>query len=118
MSETRGDQKTPVACDLSALDPGEKERHAELASHLRQAVIRVEEIPHGFTATITESSRLAEDLEEWVKLEAKCCPFLSFQVTPRPGEGDRTVRITGPEGTKEFLRAHYGFGAGREGAGA
>lgn len=108
----------PVACDLGALEPGEKERHAELARHLRQAVIRVEEIPGGFAATITESSEVAHDLDEWVRLEAKCCPFLRFEVTPHPGEGDRKVKITGPRGTKDFLRAHYGFGTREESAGA
>jgi hypothetical protein len=37
--------------------------------------------------------------------ERDCCPFLTFQLTAEPHMGALTVRITGPDGTKEFLKS-------------
>ena len=33
------------------------------------------------------------------------CPFLRFQLTAEPNLGPLTIRITGPEGTKELLKS-------------
>jgi hypothetical protein len=37
--------------------------------------------------------------------ERECCPFLTFQLTAEPKMGALTLRITGPEGTKESLKS-------------
>jgi hypothetical protein len=110
MSSSQECRSAPVACDLGAFGPGDRERHAELAKILRGAVIRVEEIEHGFTATLPSDRKTTAALEEWVGLEARCCPFLSFDLREDAAGGERVVAITGPEGTRAFLRAHYGFG--------
>jgi hypothetical protein len=43
-----------------------------------------------------------------VAAERVCCPFLTFEVVAQPNHGPLLVRITGPEGSKEFLRAILG----------
>jgi hypothetical protein len=37
--------------------------------------------------------------------ERECCPFLRFELTAEPKMRALTIRITGPEGTKQFLRS-------------
>jgi len=37
--------------------------------------------------------------------ERECCPFLTFELTAEPKMGALTIRITGPESTKQFLRS-------------
>jgi hypothetical protein len=37
--------------------------------------------------------------------ERECCPFLAFELVAEPNLGPVTVRVTGPTGTKEFLRS-------------
>ncbi|HXZ31756.1 MAG TPA: hypothetical protein VEH30_05705 [Terriglobales bacterium] len=39
--------------------------------------------------------------------ERDCCPFLTLQLTAEPQMGAITVRITGPNGTKEFLKSTF-----------
>jgi hypothetical protein len=36
--------------------------------------------------------------------ERECCPFLAFELVAKPNQGPLIVRVTGPAGTKEFLR--------------
>lgn len=36
--------------------------------------------------------------------ERECCPFLAFEVIALPDKGPVIVRVTGPAGTKEFLK--------------
>jgi len=53
--------------------------------------------------------------QEWLTLlaelmiaERECCPFLRFQLTAEPQIGEITLQITGPAGTKEFVKTTFG----------
>jgi len=37
--------------------------------------------------------------------ERRCCPFMTFEVVVAPSSGPIWLRMTGPEGTREVLRA-------------
>ena len=41
---------------------------------------------------------------EAIVAERECCPFLTFELTAQPNMGPVSVRVTGPAGTKEFLK--------------
>jgi hypothetical protein len=45
---------------------------------------------------------------ELIVAERECCPFLTFEVIALPNRGPLLVRVTGPDGTKEFLRTLLG----------
>jgi hypothetical protein len=36
--------------------------------------------------------------------ERECCPFLTFEFVAQAGMGPGIVRLTGPAGTKDFLK--------------
>ena len=38
----------------------------------------------------------------------KCCPFLTFEFVAQPSMGPIVVRVTGPAGTKNFLKTVLG----------
>lgn len=43
---------------------------------------------------------------EWLAMERRCCPFLTFhlEISERPGH---RLTITGPDGTAEFIQAEF-----------
>jgi hypothetical protein len=41
---------------------------------------------------------------ELILAERECCPFLTFELTAQPNMGPMIVRMTGPAGTKDFLK--------------
>ena len=43
-------------------------------------------------------------VRELITAERECCPFLTFEVTAQPIVGTVSVRVTGPPGTKDFLK--------------
>lgn len=47
---------------------------------------------------------------EFITLERRCCPFLSFSLDSEREQGSYSIRITGRPGVKEFLRDAYKLG--------
>jgi hypothetical protein len=41
---------------------------------------------------------------EMISFESRCCQFLDFQLDVKRGGASITLRLTGGEGVKEFLR--------------
>jgi hypothetical protein len=46
-----------------------------------------------------------EDLARFIANERKCCPFVNFELTVAAGSDHVVLRMTGPAGTREVLRA-------------
>ena len=44
---------------------------------------------------------------ELIVAERECCPFLTFELVALPNKGPLIVRVTGPDGTKEFVRSVF-----------
>jgi hypothetical protein len=38
-----------------------------------------------------------------VVAERSCCPFFRFELVFEPGGGEILLRVSGPEGTKQFI---------------
>ncbi len=93
----------PVACALS--DPQMREREATLVAHFRSGVISVAELTDGYAFQLPGDRKWLELVSELMIAERECCPFLTFQLTAEPNMGTLTLRISGPDGSKEFARA-------------
>ena len=90
--------------DMRAFSHDEKLRYGSLINRLFERVQAVEELPDGL-----ELRLLAEDssilvASEWITLERRCCTFLNFELEVKPGAGSLCLRITGPAGTRKFLK--------------
>jgi hypothetical protein len=95
-------QEPPLACILEAIPEAERSAHVTLASELfGQRVQERQDMPHGYAFRFSPDT-LAE-LARFLTNERRCCPFLSFEIAIASSGGPVWLRITGPEGTREFL---------------
>ena len=95
----------PIACDLNALTPAERERRRTLVGALARAIVGRAELDHGFELRVDSAKLDLPALAEWIALERRCCPFLQFRVELAAGDGPVTITLSGGDGVKDFLRA-------------
>jgi hypothetical protein len=98
-----GSHEVPIACCLTSAELGE--RRATLLAQFRSAVIETEELQEGYAFRFPGDGERIELIAEVIVAERKCCRFLAFEVAALPNMGPVIVRVIGPAGTKEFLRA-------------
>jgi hypothetical protein len=107
--------ETPLACRLDALGPTGRARHAALVAELASTAPVVEELAEGFAFRFPSRPYLFLRVAEWIGLERECCPFLAIRLELDHAERSLRVSVTGPAGTKDFLRAELppALGGGR-----
>jgi hypothetical protein len=91
-----------VACCLSNAEL--RKRVATLVARFDSAVIATEELPDGYVFRVPGDKKWMGVLWEAIMAERECCPFLTFELTAQPNMGPVSVRVTGPAGTKDFLK--------------
>ena len=101
-------------CNLGALNVAQRERHQKLGRLLRSAVVEKTELENGY-AFVLDLGRLPADsageafcvveVAEWVDLESRYCPFLSFGVELEPKAKTVRLRLTGARGVKAVLES-------------
>jgi hypothetical protein len=96
---------SPLACDLTALDPAQRERRGALAARLTAAREEVRELPDGYAFRFASDPSTCLAVMEFVTLERRCCPFLDFVLDVEREGGPLWLRLTGREGVKPFLEA-------------
>jgi hypothetical protein len=98
----RTSDKTPVACSLP--DAELRKREATLLAQFRSAVVTTEELPDGYAFRVPGNKKWIAVVAELIVAERECCPFLTFELAAEPNMGPVIVRVTGPAGTKDFLK--------------
>jgi len=93
----------PVACCLS--DSDLRIRESTLLAQFKTAVIEREELENGYLFRILGDNKSIALVAELIIAERECCPFLKFEMSLEPAMGPINVRMTGPAGTKEFLKS-------------
>ena len=92
----------PVACSLGDAELGERE--ATLLAQFRPGVVETEELEDGYAFRIPGDASGIRLVAELIVAERECCPFLAFELAAEPNKGPIILRVTGPNGAKEFLR--------------
>jgi hypothetical protein len=105
---TNDQNAIPLACDLSAIDAAERERHVLTAKELFGAVLEVHELPDGYAFRLPLDNVLLQSAAEWIANERLCCPFFSFSLKVEPQSTALWVALTGDEDVKAFIRAEFG----------
>ena len=95
----------PVACCLT--DSEFRKREATLLAQFKSAVIATEELPDGYVFRVPGDKRSMNVVWQLIVAERECCPFLTFELTAQPNMGQVSVRVTGPVGTKDFLKTNF-----------
>jgi CHASE1-domain containing sensor protein len=98
-----------LACNLNALTSEQRQERAELAKLIQAQTQELQELSNGYAFRLPSSSTLFLELAEFVHLERHCCPFFKFELELEANEGPLWLRITGPEGSKEFMKTEVGF---------
>jgi hypothetical protein len=97
---------SPFACDIMALDPAARKRHFDvLGPRLRARKQTVRELPDGYEFSWPGDRETVDMVFEWAAGERRCCPFFDIEIRMGREGGPLWLRLTGREGTKEFIRA-------------
>ncbi|KKC49879.1 hypothetical protein VE23_12680 [Paenibacillus sp. D9] len=62
------------------------------------------ELENGYQYHFPGDAETLRLVNEWVSMERKCCPFLTFTVITRNEMEPILLQLTGDEQAKEFLR--------------
>jgi hypothetical protein len=99
-----GGYNIPIACTLDAIPADERSAHSSLAAQLfGQLIQEHRELADGHEFRFRLES--LEALARFIANERKCCPFVNFDLAIVAGSDHLTLRMTGPAGTRELLRA-------------
>jgi hypothetical protein len=90
----------PVACTLTDADVVTRRQDA-LRALLARGTAR--EIQDGWEVVFPGDVALVE-IAMIVEGERECCSFLRFEIVCAEGMGPMTLRVRGPDGTRDFLR--------------
>jgi hypothetical protein len=100
--DTTMSEDNRIACCLS--DAELRKRVATLLARFGSAVIATEELPDGYVFCVPGDKNWMAAVWEAIVAERECCPFLTFELTAQPNMGPLSVRVSGPAGTKGFLK--------------
>jgi len=100
-----GSDDIPIVCCLTTAEL--REREATLLAHFRSAVIGTEELRDGYAFRVPGDGKWIGLIAELIVAERGCCPFLTFEFFAEPSMGPVIVRVTGPAGTKDFLKTVF-----------
>lgn len=93
----------PFACDMTAIPAEQRGAHHALIRRLMTDVVEhIAELADGLAFRFPAEAY--EDVTEFVKRERLCCPVLAFALEVSPNQGPLELRLTGPEGVKDFIR--------------
>jgi hypothetical protein len=96
------DQPPIIACTLGSAE--KLERKAMLERELVPSIQEVEERADGYVLWFDRVDGRLATIAGFVELESRCCAFLDFEIRVESA-GDRiALGVSGPEGTKEFLK--------------
>ncbi|WP_321477992.1 hypothetical protein [uncultured Paludibaculum sp.] len=87
----------------SALTDVESERFQMLTHRVIRSAQGRSELSDGFRYLLDNDTAKISEVAEWISLERKNCPFVSFTLRLTPA-GDLTLDLRGPDGVKELLQ--------------
>jgi hypothetical protein len=103
-AETGPAKKSPIACDMSAIEPGRRAQHIATGGEVFSAAAEIRELSDGYAFRLPNESDTLLKTTEFISLERLCCPFLGFFLEVGPEGGPVWLRLTGREGVKPFIR--------------
>lgn len=100
-------EKEDLDCSLS---PAEQAVRSSEFGALDHALVGCERLENGVRLAYRDDPGLVAALDELVRKEAECCPFLAFTVDA--GDGKVGVTITAPAGAEALFDAILGLAGG------
>ena len=96
------DSKHPeIACTLTS--PELMARKATVIASLKRQVLESKELPDGFAYRFHGDDAVVDELTDFIKTERQCCSFFTFDLSVKGDKSVAWLKLTGPEGAKEFI---------------
>src|SRR6266536_6532861 len=102
--------ESPFACNVLVLSPELRKRHfEELGPALLKLTKSRRELPDGYELEFPADNKTYQLLTEWTFQERLCCPFFDIVLRLDREGGPLWLRLTGRQGTKEFIKEELGI---------
>jgi hypothetical protein len=108
IGQDTGKKETPFMCSLEKTLTKEQREHKK-ALTLKMATARIErrELENGYVFRFRPEGVSFAEVADWVATERVCCPFFDLAIEAERENGPLSLRITGREGVKEFIRTEF-----------
>jgi len=97
----------PLACNMDVFTSAERDVHVRATLELYRTVQEIRESTNGYEFSFSNGSETISQLAAFISRERLCCPFLEFTLRIEPNGRPISLRLAGPEGTREFLREEF-----------
>ena len=99
---------SPFACSLEkSLTKEQREHKKQIALKMESARIETKELADGYVFRFRPERISFAEVADWVATERVCCPFFDLAVVAERENGPLSLRITGREGVKAFIRGEF-----------
>jgi hypothetical protein len=100
--------ETPFACSLEKSLTKEQRAHKkQIALKMESARIETKEIADGYVFRFRPDGVSFAEIADWVATERVCCPFFDLAIEAERENGPLSLRISGREGVKNFIRGEF-----------
>jgi hypothetical protein len=108
VGKSSGKGDSPFACSLEkSLTREERAHKKQIAQKMERARIDTKEIGDGYVFRFRPEGVSFAEVADWVATERVCCPFFDLGIEAERDNGPVSLRITGREGVKNFIRAEF-----------
>ena len=98
-------QETPFACSLEKTLTKEQRAHKkQIMQKMEAAIIDTKELSDGYVFRFRPEAVSFGEIADWVATERICCPFFDLAIESERENGPLSLKITGREGVKQFIR--------------
>lgn len=101
------EQNKAIACKLT--NPDLQKRKEEVLTLLKEKVIDRQELSNGYKYKFDGTGEIIEQLVAFIKSERACCDFFTFDLSISDIKSYTWLSITGPTGTKGFIKTEMGL---------
>ena len=98
-------KKKEIACKL--IDPELQKRKENVIASLKTKILEKMELENGYKYKFAGTDELLDEITAFIKSERTCCDFFDFSYAV--SEKTLWLTITGPKGTKEFIKDEMGL---------
>jgi hypothetical protein len=100
--------ETPFACSLEKSLTKEQRAHKkEIAQRMEAARLETKELSDGYVFRFRPDGVSFAEIADWVATERVCCSFFDLAIEAERENGPMSLRITGREGVKDFIRGEF-----------
>jgi hypothetical protein len=97
-------KELPVACCHSVFTKEQRLEYKNIWGELETRRLGITELENGYQYGFPGDAKTLRLINEWVSMERKCCPFLTFTVIASNTDELVLLLLTGNEEAKAFLR--------------